>query len=201
MSTDMNICKFNEALSKAQAKMEPARKTNSNPFFKSKYASYQDVWTAVRGPLTDNGLSISHHMDFDAAGNMTLTTDLCHISGEMRSSKLPIRPAKPNDMQSVGSAITYAERYNLVALTGVPIAEEDDDAEAAVEHGTRCISSTQVKQLGDLLNQLPTVETTNILRYNEVKNISEIAIDKYDKILNYLNSKIEKQKEKVHAIS
>jgi len=201
MTIDTNICKFNEALSKAQAKMEAARKDSKNPFFKSKYADYQSIWDAVKLPLTDNGFSVTHHIDFDANGNLTLTTELCHASGEKQVSRFPIRPAKANDMQSVGSAITYAKRYNLAALTAVPVADEDDDAEAAVEHGVKCISSSQVKMLDDLLKQLPNMETTNILRYNEVKNISEITIDKFDKIVSYLNIRIEKQKEKVHAIS
>jgi hypothetical protein len=203
MSTDTlytNICKFSEALSKAQAKMEPAEKSNTNPFFKSKYADYKSIWDAVKIPLTENGFSVVHRTEIDSAGNIILITDLCHLSGTKLSSTFPIRPSKANDMQAVGSAITYAKRYNLAALTAVPVADEDDDGESAVDHGVKCFSSSQIKFVEDLLKQLPSIETQNILKYNKVKSIPEIAIDKFDAIVSYLNSKVDKQKEKVHAI-
>ena len=45
------------ALVKAQAQMQHAELDGSNPHFKSKYATLSAVIDAVKGPLTDNGIS------------------------------------------------------------------------------------------------------------------------------------------------
>jgi hypothetical protein len=58
-------------------------------------------------------------------------TLLLHESGEWISCQTPIVCAKQNDPQAFGSAITYAKRYSLQAILGVP--SEDDDGESAME--------------------------------------------------------------------
>jgi hypothetical protein len=60
---------------------------------------------------------------------------LQHVpSGESISATAPVPLAK-NDPQGAGSAITYGRRYALGMLLGL-VAEEDDDAQAAMQ-GTR----------------------------------------------------------------
>jgi hypothetical protein len=62
-------------------------------------------------------------------GQMVMvTTRLLHEGGASVTSTLAMRPTK-NDPQGVGSAITYARRYSLLAMTGA--APEDDDGNAA----------------------------------------------------------------------
>jgi hypothetical protein len=53
---------------------------------------------------------------------------LMHSSGEWISGVLEIKPVK-TDPQGIGSALTYARRYGLMAMIG--IAPEDDDGNAA----------------------------------------------------------------------
>src|SRR5262249_37151496 len=60
-----------------------------------------------------------------AAGLISVTTRLCHSSGEWMSSDWPV--CSLDDMASpkrMGAALTYARRYALCALVG--IAGEDD---------------------------------------------------------------------------
>jgi hypothetical protein len=47
-------------------------------------------------------------------------------------------------MQAVGSAITYARRYSLMALLG--IAAEDDDGKAAVENQTKTKPTSKLEE-------------------------------------------------------
>jgi hypothetical protein len=64
-----------------------------------------------------------------AEGRVGITTTLIHSSGE--SLKFgPLAASAPVDMQKLGSAITYARRYALVAALGIA-ADEDDDGAAA----------------------------------------------------------------------
>lgn len=54
---------------------------------------------------------------------------MMHSSGEMRISRTKIVSKDPNDPQKQGSAISYAKRYGLQSIFGLP--SDDDDGEVA----------------------------------------------------------------------
>ncbi len=120
------------ALAKAQGIMQTARKDSENPFFRSSYADLASVWEACRKPFSENGLCIIQTTDNDNDAIVIITT-LLHSSGQWICGRLRIKPIK-EDPQSIGSAITYARRYALAAITGVA-PEEDDDGEGAMGRG------------------------------------------------------------------
>ncbi len=140
-SMSPSIGKLAEALSKAQAKFDRVLKDSENPAFRSKYADLATVLDATRPHLAAEGLSVIQmpHARFSEsdAKEVTLTTLIAHSSGEWISSNLtlPAMMRERFDAQSVGSAITYARRYALAAMTGV--AQEDDDANKASGVGTK----------------------------------------------------------------
>lgn len=115
------------ALCKAQAEMEGAKKDTTNPHFNRKYADLASVWTAIREPLTKNGLSVVQLLR-SIDGGVECETILLHTSGEQISDTFAV-PASKSDAQGYGSAATYARRYSLMALVGV--APEEDDGNAA----------------------------------------------------------------------
>lgn len=131
MNQSSSIAALAAALAKAQAEMSGAAKDSANPYFKSKYADLQSVWSACRKPLTDNGLSVIQTSQPTKHGLMLVTT-LAHSSGEWIRGYMPIL-AKDATAQSQGSGITYARRYALATICGVY--QADDDAEAAVGRG------------------------------------------------------------------
>jgi len=108
-----------------------------NPYHNSKYADLSSVWSAIRKPLTDNGLSILQTTE-PYEGGVTVVTTLLHVSGESietrLSAKVPTKKDKNgqdiSNVQSLGSAITYLRRYSLAAMIGVCPA--DDDGEVAM---------------------------------------------------------------------
>lgn len=116
------------ALAKAQSEISGAVKDAANPFFKSKYADLESVWSACRKPLTDNGLSVVQTTRYTADTLMLITT-LMHASGEWIAGEMPVL-MKDYSPQAQGSGLTYARRYALAALVGVY--QTDDDAEAAM---------------------------------------------------------------------
>jgi len=141
MSKSESIAELAKALCKAQSEMGGAVKDAKNPFFKSSYADLTSVIKAIKEPFNNNGLS---YMQFPVTASLDLVgesdgiaigkvvgvqTILMHTSGQYIESEfyLPITKADP---QAAGSAITYARRYSLQAMAGIPTA--DDDAEAAM---------------------------------------------------------------------
>jgi hypothetical protein len=115
------------ALAKAQGMMSHASKDANNPHFKSRYADLAAVWSAVREPLSVNGLSVVQTVA-QGDGTVGVRSLLLHASGEWICSVLEM-PVAQKTPQGYGSALTYARRYALAALVG--IAQDDDDAEAA----------------------------------------------------------------------
>ena len=118
---------FAKAFVAAQKATESVKKAASNPAFKSKYADLSHVVEGVIPALNENGIGVIQSPSYDG-DLMGLTTILIHESGATCTATLHMRPSK-TDPQGVGSAITYARRYALLAMTGA--APEDDDGNAA----------------------------------------------------------------------
>lgn len=119
------------ALSAAQAAMGRALKDVNNQHFKTKYADLASVQDACMPALLENGFAVIQPVERDDAGNLYVRTILAHESGETLECAVPLMIGK-NDMQGLGSAITYARRYGLLCMSGV--APEDDDGNAAVQN-------------------------------------------------------------------
>jgi len=116
------------AMNRAQLAMVPAKKDATNPFFHSKYADLPAVWDALHSFRVEGIVATQSPME-GPDGYIVLETQLTHTSGQWLRSRLKMRVGK-DDPQGYGSAITYARRYALGAMTGL-VTEEDDDGNAA----------------------------------------------------------------------
>jgi len=103
-------------------------KDKKNPFHKSTYASLSSIYKSCKPALHENGFGIFHFVLETEQGQIVKTV-LHHVSGEKIEVDIPMLLEGAN-MQKLGSAITYAKRYGLVALLAVD-ADDDDDGNAA----------------------------------------------------------------------
>jgi len=101
-----------------------------NPHFKNRYASLAAVRNSTIPVLAKNGISVLQDVCM-VEGGIACETILTHSSGQQMRSKPIILPLSKADAQGIGSAITFARRYQLMAMCGVA-GDDDDDAEAAV---------------------------------------------------------------------
>jgi hypothetical protein len=131
MKSSESIEKLALALCAAQGEMGGAVKGSANPFFKSSYADLTSVIKAIKEPCFKNGLSYVQlpHRDGNSIG---VVTRLIHTSGQWIEHEFTL-PMVKGDPQAAGSAITYARRYALQALFGIPAV--DDDSESAMLRG------------------------------------------------------------------
>ena len=114
-----------KALIEVQKEIQDVCKDSVNPHFRNNYASLEGVLQEVRRVLPKHGFAFTQTLD-----GLNLKTKLLHTSGESMESNCPLILSK-QDMQGLGSAITYSRRYSLVALLG--IGQADDDAEASIQ--------------------------------------------------------------------
>lgn len=115
------------ALVEAQAEMPAVDKTGKSNF--GSHATLDHIIAKTRGVLNKHGLSIVQFPVVTEQGGPGLQTTITHKSGESASSVMPLLLVK-QDMQSLGSAITYARRYAWASALGIS-AESDDDGEQA----------------------------------------------------------------------
>lgn len=181
-----NINELLSALSKAQGKINGAKKDKSNPYFKSSYADLHSVWGACRQVLSDNGLSVVQTM-LMVEGALNLVTILGHSSGQWIKSFLPVNTQK-SDPQSLGSAITYMRRYSLAAIVGVAPEEDDDDGESAMEREKKFLSSEQVKKLESLWNGDKELRE-EILKIANAANPYQIEAHRFNAMVSYIEKK------------
>jgi hypothetical protein len=135
MAQSETIGKLATALAVAQSEIGAAEKDSKNPFYKSSYASLKAVTAAVKGPLAENGLSYVQAPErLENDGRVILRTVLLHVSGEWIDSTLAMVP-KDSGPQAFGSCLTYARRYALQSMLGVPT--EDDDGNAAAHNNPK----------------------------------------------------------------
>lgn len=121
------LTKIIPALVRASANFKPAVKSATNPHFKSKYVPLEGVVDSINAALLAEGIYATQQTRVED-GNTLLVTMFYHNSGEWIGGEYPVHPVKP-DPQALGSAMTYARRYALMALAGIPA--EDDDGNAA----------------------------------------------------------------------
>lgn len=100
------------------------KKDGNNPHYKSKYATIESVLDTIEQPLSDNNLGFIQCVE-----DMFLITTIYDTESDaVITSKTPLLLNK-QDMQQLGSAITYARRYALVTMFGLE--QEDDDGNKA----------------------------------------------------------------------
>ena len=120
------------ALLKAQQAMESVKKDSLNPHFKNRYASLEAVIDATSKVFQENGFVVMQPCGRDELG-MYVETKILHTSGEAFSSRVYLVLSK-QDMQGLGSAITYARRYGLLGMAC--LAPEDDDGNMAAKQSS-----------------------------------------------------------------
>lgn len=127
MDNSTSIENISKALCKAQSQMNNAKKSGSNPHFKSSYSKLSDIIDVAKAPLAENGIFFTQ-LPITEENRAGVETILIHESGERLSSKL-LLPSTQQTPQAYGSAITYAKRYGLQSMLGIP--SDDDDGQAA----------------------------------------------------------------------
>jgi len=134
LSSSPETTELVKALVAAQAKFPAIEKGGSNTFGKYKYMRYSDICEALREALNGAGLMLPQVCLTKAGGDWIAVGTLRHTSGQYVTSLCPIYMGVDKageqrmDMQSLGSAYTYAKKYLLLGLVGA-WAEDDDDAQ------------------------------------------------------------------------
>jgi hypothetical protein len=183
MKQSESINKLAMALVKAQAEMGGAVKDSKNPFFKSNYADLTSVIKAIKEPFANNKLA---YIQFPIASekHVGVITRLIHESGEWLEQDYYL-PLIKSDPQSAGSALTYARRYALVAMAGIPTV--DDDAESAMIRVDK-IDTNMIDLISDLIEKTES-DIEKFCTVFNVPSINKMTMVQAEKALAMLERK------------
>lgn len=128
------------ALAELQTKLPEIKKSERADVVTQKgsysysYANLAGISAQIMPLLGGLGLSFIAKPTFHG-DRFVLAYSLLHVSGEREDGEYPLPTS--GTPQAIGSAITYGRRYCLCAVTGIAPEEDDDDATAAAQEGTR----------------------------------------------------------------
>lgn len=147
---------INMAILGFQSEMLAVDKEKDNPFFKSKYASYDLIMIPARPILVKNKLIITHsslvdNKDINAVVNVnfkgdketssnqiisipsiTLVTRLTHVESEEWKEVAVTMPSEKGNTHGIKGVITYLRRCNVEMLLDIVVCDEDDDGNDSV---------------------------------------------------------------------
>lgn len=151
-------------------------KDSTNPHFKSKYASLEDIWSTLRPVFLKHGILVSQVPGAIKDGAIEVVTQIIHVaSGEFLLScgYMPLGKEGP---QAAGSAITYARRYFLCPMLGI-VAGEDDDAETA--EGRSAVELAKLRKRKEMvLSRIRTAELGDSMLFWVSKVLKRTVDDK-----------------------
>ena len=120
---------------------------------RSQYASVGSVMTKVK-EAAQHGLSFSQLVDYDEGIGMHLKTYIMHISGDEKVGRYPIAVDDMTNNQKLGSAISYARRYALMAALGLAAGIQeidfDDDDDGQINGSLQDNSNTKPVDTSEL---------------------------------------------------
>jgi len=144
---------------KAYVEAMAAFKANPPEIIKDKHVAFKDVkydhaslanvCNTINQALSQHGLTAAWVTEQGDKGGITVTCTITHIFGHKEQTSLTAladKSGSKNDIQAIGSTVTYLQRYTILALTGLATAEQDDDGKGADDRPPQIPDPTEAEQ-------------------------------------------------------
>jgi len=144
--------------------------------------------------MIEEGFSISFSTEPRQGGGVIIHGKLLHKGGHSQIYSLPL-PADDsggkNNIQGIGSAVSYGKRYLITMIFNIVTVGEDNDGNVP----PNTIDDEQVKVLRELFQKTGTIEDVFCGHYG-VANVEALPFKEFSKAFNLLitkQRKIEKE--------
>ncbi|MCK5602714.1 ERF family protein [Candidatus Pacearchaeota archaeon] len=153
-----------------QAEFEPVKKTKENKQYKSNYADLPALQRQYGPTISKHGFAYDFYPDFDKDGSAIVYFRLKKY-GYTEKTPVPMPAYKPegkqmNDMQAVGTIISYGGRYAMKA--GLGVAEEDEDTDGNLDFNTGVKYADEIRALQGCKDS-ETLSAAWATIYNDIK--------------------------------
>lgn len=152
------------------------------------YALWEDINEAIRPCLSEHGFALSFRVRKEA-DRIEVTGVLSHRGGHSEETMLSLpmdSTGSKNNVQAIGSSVSYGKRYTAGALLNLVSRGEDDDGAAAGRGAT--ITDEQVETLQDLIIEVGA-DPVKFCAYLKVQSLSAIPAGKFVQAVAALEAK------------
>ena len=190
---------FDQAIAAAKAEIPPIIKNRTVDFTSQKgrthykHEDLAEIARTVDPILGKHGLSYRYRTQQEG-GRVTVTCVVSHRDGYSEETQLSAgndNSGNKNDIQAIGSAITFLQRYTLKAALGLAATQDDDGQKS---EPVKYVSPEQVKELRDLIDDVGA-DTRKLCEFLRIERLSEIPAKEFGRV----KAVIERKREKADA--
>lgn len=177
---------FNVALAEMQPKLPTivARDKGQS----SKYAKWEKIQPLIMPIISQHGFALSFKTD-TSNDKITVTAILRHKEGHSDQTSLPLpsdTSGNKNNVQAVGSSVSYGKRYTATALLNLNVAGEDDDGEKA--GAGELITEEQLAELSDKIMTTDS-DIQQFCKYFKITALNALPVSKFEAAMKALERK------------
>lgn len=162
-----------------------------------RYARWEDLDSAIRPILGKYGFGFSFSTFIDTGGRTVLRGKLLHVGGHFESAEFPVVSDKGpgrNDLQALGSGVSYAKRYVAELLLNVVRKGQDDDGISAM---LSKITPAQIETLTKLIAAAKTTpEKFLSIMVTGAEKLEDVPERDYGRLVNAANATITRNAKK-----
>jgi hypothetical protein len=176
---------FDAAVADAKAEI-PTIAKNREGHNKTRYADFSAYAAVVDPIIAKHGLS--YRFRTTQTDRISVSCTLSHRDGHSEENTLSgpaDKTGSKNEIQAIGSTLTYLQRYTLIQALGLA-ATNDDDAKQASMGAT--ITEEQEMELRDLL-EATNSDRQKFLAYVHHDHLKDIQADKFAGLVAMLKRK------------
>lgn len=187
---------FNSAFAEMQSEMPVITENGQIKIgneVRSKYALFEDINDTVKPILKTHGFAVTFKTKTVESG-ITVTAILMHKDGHREDTEMTLQAdtsGSKNAVQGVGSSVSYAKRYGLLALLNITTRGEDDDGQSG---GAKLITESEQATLKALMEEVKQDEGkfftyASSKAKRQIKKLSEIPAGLYPELVKSLEKK------------
>ena len=154
------------------------------------HATLGNVASKINKALAPHGLSATWKTDQFENGQIKVTCIITHSMGYSESTSLSSSPdtsGGKNNIQAIGSTVSYLQRYTILALTGLATREQDNDGQNSGPEQCATIDEKQQSQIIDMI-AAKNVNESQFLARLKVKSVEDIPADKFGFVMKTLEN-------------
>jgi hypothetical protein len=176
---------FDAAIAAAKADIPPIIR-NAKGHNSKMYADFAAIARVVDPIISQHGLS--YRFRTKQGDRIEVTCVLSHRAGHFEETTLagpPDKTGSKNDIQAIGSTLTYLQRYSLVQALGLAAANDDDGKNVATGD---CITQEQADRLRELI-EANGKKIAKFLEWAKVERLEDIPAANYQACVDAANFK------------
>ncbi|WP_425991335.1 ERF family protein [Afipia sp. DC4300-2b1] len=186
---------FDEAMASAKAEIPVIIKNRTVDFTSAKgrthyrHEDLAEVARTVTPILARHGLSYRFRTSSAVNEPVVVTCIVSHRDGHFEENTLTAGrddSGNKNNIQAVGSTLTYLQRMTLKAALG--LAASDDDDGAASDGSPDTVSDEKLAQLVELAEAV-SADKAAFCKYMKIKSLADLPAKDFDRAVAALNKK------------